>query len=109
MAKIYCNKEFNGISVTVNFINGVGVSDDPYLISWFTENGYTVEEEKREPSEYDSLSYKELTERAKERGFNAIGVKKEQLIVELIKLDEGAATGLCETKNSEQKSEEAEE
>lgn len=49
MAKIYCkNTEFNGISATVNFENGVGVTDDPYLISWFMEHGYTVEEGKKE-------------------------------------------------------------
>lgn len=48
MAKIYCrNKQYNGISAGVNFVNGVGVTDDPYLVSWFMENGYTVEEKKK--------------------------------------------------------------
>ncbi len=109
MTKIYCNKEFNGISANVSFINGVGVSDDSYLVSWFAENGYKVEEEKREPSEYDALSYKELTELAKERGFNAIGVKKEQLILELINLDKKGATALCESKSKDNESEDTEE
>ena len=109
MAKIYCNKEFNGISATVNFVNGVGVSDDPYLISWFAENGYKVEEEQREPSVYDSMNYKELTDIAKERGFNAIGVKKEQLIVELIDLDKKGTTALCESKSKDNESDDMEE
>ena len=88
MAKIYCNnKEFNGISATVAFVNGVGETNIPHLISWFQENGYTIIEEKREPSVYDSMNYKELTELAKERGFNGIGLKKEQLIKALIDSD----------------------
>ena len=88
MAKIYCNKEFNGISANIHFINGVGVTDDPYLISWFVESGYIVEEEKREPSVYDTMIYKDLTDLAKQRGFNGIGLKKEQLIIALIDSDE---------------------
>lgn len=88
MAKIYCkNKEFNGMSASVNFVDGIGVCEDTYLVSWFQENGYTVVEEKREPSVYDSMNYKELTELAKERGFNGIGLKKEPLIKAFLNLD----------------------
>jgi len=88
MAKIYCkNKSFNGISASVNFVNGVGDSNIPHLISWFQENGYTIIEEKRESPVYDSMSYKELTELAKERGFNGIGLKKEPLIKAMIEMD----------------------
>ena len=88
MAKIYCNnKSFNGISASVNFVNGVGETKVSHLIFWFIENGYTVVEEKREPSVYDSMNYKELTELAKERGFNGIGLKKEPLIIALLDLD----------------------
>jgi len=96
MAKIYCNKEFNGISASVNFLNGVGESNLPHLIDWFIENGYTVVEDKREPSVYDSMAYKELTEMAKEHGFNGIGLKKEQLIIELVKSDEEYKTRIYE-------------
>lgn len=88
MAKIYCNnKEFNGISASVNFVDGVGDSNISHLISWFKENGYTIIEEKREPSVYDSMNYKELTELAKARGFNGIGLKKDPLIKAFIDLD----------------------
>jgi hypothetical protein len=88
MAKIYCkNKNFNGISASVNFVNGVGETKVSHLIFWFKENGYTVVEDKREPSIYDSMSYKELTELARERGFNGIGLKKEDLIKALILWD----------------------
>lgn len=87
MAKIYCNKEFNGISASVEFIDGVGETKVSHFIDWFKESGYTVVEEKREPSVYDSMNYKELTEVAKERGFNGIGLKKEPLIIALVDLD----------------------
>ncbi len=46
MAKIYAkNKSYNGVSASVNFINGVGETDDKYLIEWFKNHGYTVNEE----------------------------------------------------------------
>ena len=88
MAKIYSkNKQYNGISASVNFVNGVGESNLPHLLAWFQENGYTIVEDKREPSIYDSIPYKELTELARERGFNGIGLKKEELIKALILWD----------------------
>lgn len=88
MAKIYCNNnQYNGISAGVNFVNGVGDSNVPHLLSWFIENGYTVIEDLREPGDYDAMNYKDLVELAKQRGFNAIGYKKEQLIQSLIALD----------------------
>lgn len=88
MAKIYSNnKQYNGISASVNFINGVGDCNIPHLLAWFQENRYTIVENKREPSIYDSMSYKEMTELARERGFNGIGLKKEDLIKALILWD----------------------
>lgn len=94
MAKIYCNnKQYSGISAGVNFVNGVGESNLPHLLAWFQESGYTVVEEKREPGIYDSMTYKEMTELAKERGFNGIGLKKEDLIKALILWDKEKQTG----------------
>lgn len=43
--KVYSpNKEYTGISASVPFCNGTGETDDPHLIEWFKEHGYTVEE-----------------------------------------------------------------
>lgn len=43
MAKIICpNKEYTGISASVSFCNGKGETEDPRLIKWFKDRGYTV-------------------------------------------------------------------
>ena len=43
--KIYArNKNYNDVSASVQFINGVGETDKPHLIEWFKQKGYTVEE-----------------------------------------------------------------
>lgn len=48
MAKIYSpNKEYTGVSASISFEKGVGVTDNPYLISWFKEQGYTIENEEK--------------------------------------------------------------
>jgi len=47
MAKVFApNKQYNGISAGVTFVNGVGETTDPYLLSWFKDKGYQVEENK---------------------------------------------------------------
>lgn len=45
--KIYSpNKDYTGVSASVAFCKGVGETDDPRLIQWFRDHGYTVEEKK---------------------------------------------------------------
>ena len=45
MAKIIApNKKYNGETASVIFVDGVGETADTYLLSWFREHGYTVEE-----------------------------------------------------------------
>lgn len=45
MSKIYSkNKEYYGTSATVKFIKGVGETSDSYLIKWFKNHGYDIEE-----------------------------------------------------------------
>lgn len=46
--KIYSpNKDYTGVSASVAFCRGVGETDDPRLIQWFREHGYTVAAEKK--------------------------------------------------------------
>lgn len=43
--KIYAPvKDFNGVHASVQFINGVGETDDSHLIEWFRSHGYIVED-----------------------------------------------------------------
>ena len=49
MAKIIApNKDYNEESATVSFVNGVGETSDPWLISWFKSNGYEVQEDEKQ-------------------------------------------------------------
>lgn len=42
------NKEYTGVSASVPFCNGMGETDDSYLIEWFKKHGYKVEEDSTE-------------------------------------------------------------
>lgn len=45
MVKIMApNKNYDGISAGVKFSKGIGECADPFLIEWFKEKGYEVEE-----------------------------------------------------------------
>ena len=47
MVKVYTPLQgYNGISASVEFVNGVGETDNENLLEWFEEKGYTVEREK---------------------------------------------------------------
>lgn len=37
------NKQYNGVSAGVSFVNGKGETAEPHLVEWFRERGYTVE------------------------------------------------------------------
>ena len=64
MAKVYAPlKDYNGISASVTFVNGVGETDNENLLEWFEEKGYTVErDEKTKPAK----KTKEVTEETSE-------------------------------------------
>lgn len=79
MAKVFApNKQYNGISAGVTFVNGVGETTDPYLLSWFKDKGYQVEEtkepedkepekepeESKEPEETEEKEVKETARRS---------------------------------------------
>ena len=47
MAKVLApNQQFTGASASVNFVNGVGETDNAHLLDWFRSHGYTVEDAK---------------------------------------------------------------
>lgn len=78
MAKIYApNKQYDGISASVSFIRGVGETENPGLLDWFKNHGYTVEEPPeeikkdppaKEPSKFDGMDADQLKAYAAEHG-----------------------------------------
>lgn len=49
MAKVFSpNKDYTGISATVDFTQGVGECADPHLLDWFKSKGYIVEADDAE-------------------------------------------------------------
>ena len=71
MAKVFSpNKDYTGISATVDFTQGVGECADPHLIEWFRKKGYTIEDEQPggESINIDGMTVKELKAYAAEKG-----------------------------------------
>ncbi|SDJ76580.1 hypothetical protein [Paenibacillus naphthalenovorans] len=63
MAKIQApNKQYTGVSAGVSFVNGVGECSDPYLLQWFREHGYEVEETQESNPDLDSYEVEETQE-----------------------------------------------
>lgn len=56
------NKQYNGISAGITFVNGIGETDDSDRINWFKENGYNVEDDLNEypVPELEDMSAEEL-------------------------------------------------
>lgn len=82
VAKIHApNKNYNGLSASVMFVNGIGECTDPYLISWFKKKGYRVEEELS----LDKMTVAELKEYAETNGIDLGGLTKKAEILEKLK------------------------
>lgn len=61
MAKIYApNKQYSGISASVAFARGVGETEDPILLEWFKDHGYTVDEDEKKEPDKKSLKLEEM-------------------------------------------------
>lgn len=61
--KIYAlNKNYNGISANVTFVNGVGETDRPHLIEWFRKHGYGIEEIEQKLSDTEAETDEETLE-----------------------------------------------
>lgn len=45
------NKDYCGISASVQFVNGVGFTENENLIKWFKEHSYLVEEDNSNTEE----------------------------------------------------------
>jgi hypothetical protein len=99
MVKITCpNEQYSGISASVTFVNGVGETEDPRLIEWFEERGYTVEGVEKEPETpqdpppqdpekppYEGMSVEELKQYAEDNGIDIGNATSENGIIKKIK------------------------
>jgi hypothetical protein len=54
MAKIKSpSPGYNGVSASLQFVNGEAETNDKWLIGWFKRKGYEVIEVKKKPSKKD--------------------------------------------------------
>ena len=57
--KIYApNENYAGSSAGVTFVNGVGETDNLYLIEWFKNHGYKVDEVDEESIDSEEKTMK---------------------------------------------------
>ena len=91
MAKVYApNRDYNGVTASVPFTNGVGFSSNPYLLDWFKEHGYKVEDDIAEAkseanTDISQLSYEELKTLAKDKGVDGYHKMKKEELVDALK------------------------
>lgn len=68
--------DFTGIRASVMFVNGQGNTDDPRLIEWFKNNGYTVADgESTKPKEEPILGVKVSDDEAE----NLVDIKLQEI------------------------------
>lgn len=99
--KIYAPvKDISGVRASVRFVNGVGETDDPYLLEWFISHGYRIESigkiqseildeiiaDSNEP-DFDSMTPNELREWAKVNGFGGQikNIRNKEKLLEIIR------------------------
>lgn len=108
--KIYTPvKNATGTWCSVQFVNGVGETDNPHLIEWFKSHGYTVEEsnsiiyaendgndplndvikmvEDSVEPDFDAMTPNELRDWMKENGFGSKikNIRNKEKLIEIIR------------------------
>lgn len=102
MAKIICpNKEYTGISASVSFCNGKGETEDPRLIKWFEDRGYTVvnNEKVAEEAVIDEKEKEEVIATEKEMYTKKALEGMAALDIDELAAKEGVDISNCKNKN----------
>lgn len=83
------NRSYTGISAGVDFLRGVGETNDPNLIDWFKEHGYSIIEEDVDlkPSEkkLEEMAVEELVAYAEKKSIDIGKATTQSGIMEKIK------------------------
>ncbi len=90
MAKIYTkNKNYSGYTASVKFNQGVGETNDPYLIEWFRAAGFEVVfTEQVEGVDLAKMKKDELIALAEEKGLEVNQKMTKDQIIDLIEAEE---------------------
>lgn len=98
MPKVYApNKHYTGISASVPFVDGVGETDNEYLLEWFEKSGYQIEEKdadpepasENEPKTLEEMSATELRDLAKQLGIKGTSSMNKDELKEALDALEG--------------------
>lgn len=89
MAKIIAPIPFSGIRANLVFVNGESDTNDAWLIRWFKEHGYTIEDEQQGgEGGISDMTVKELKAYAAEKGIELGEAKTKADIVAAIEAAE---------------------
>lgn len=107
MTKVYApNKQYNGLSASVMFLNGVGETDDPHLLAWFESKGYTVEHPEPDSSNsdvpIDKMTVPQLKEYAAEKKIDLGEATKKEDILKVIQDAQQLSDGKDQQKGEDQ-------
>lgn len=111
MAKIYTkNKSYSGYTASVKFNQGVGETNDPYLIEWFRAAGFEVVLPEQVEDNFDLAKMKkdELIALAEEKGLEVNQKMTKDQIIDLIEAEEEEAEDLEGDQEEESEDEEGE-
>lgn len=70
------NPTYNGVSASLQFVKGEAETDDKWLVEWFKNRGYKVEELADDPIENKQLEDNAPEQEPKESESNKKTVKK---------------------------------
>ena len=78
------NKSYTGVSASVSFCNGIGMTNSAHLIRWFKSHGYEVAEEEKD-TDITKMRKEELEKLAATLGIETETTMTRDTIIKLIR------------------------